>query len=232
VVPNPRVVFFDFFETLATDPLVARTRSQVWADACAECGIARAEPRIAEALASTDRRLGERIYDYVGRTPEFWRLYQEATFETLGIRDHREELRVRLNRRFSDPSTIELYPESRRVLEALRGRGYRLGMISDATDFLLVVLKHLRIDGLFDTVTYSQQAGAWKPDPRIFALALTRAGCAAEQAVHVGDSWEADYLGATNAGLSAVWLNRSGAAPPTNCVSVSTLSGVPSLLSR
>ena len=49
-----------------------------------------------------------------------------------------------------------------------------------------------------------------KPDPRIFAIALERLGCAAADAVMIGDSWPADIEGARAAGVRAIWFNRSG----------------------
>ncbi len=60
----------------------------------------------------------------------------------------------------------------------------------------------------------------------MFRLALARAGCAPSEAVHVGDSWEADYVGATRAGLRALWLNRHGRAVPAGVESVADLDQV------
>jgi putative hydrolase of the HAD superfamily len=51
-----------------------------------------------------------------------------------------------------------------------------------------------------------------KPDPRIFEIALARAGVGPAEAVMVGDSWENDIQGARAAGVRAVWFNRNDAA--------------------
>ena len=60
----------------------------------------------------------------------------------------------------------------------------------------------------------SEEAGVSKPDPRIFRIALERLGCAAGEAVMVGDSWSADIVGARAAGIRAIWFNpRHGAVP-------------------
>jgi FMN phosphatase YigB (HAD superfamily) len=58
--------------------------------------------------------------------------------------------------------------------------------------------------GYFDSVTYTQEAGANKPDPTIFQLALKRAGCSPNEAVHVGDSYEKDVLGARRIGIMPI----------------------------
>jgi len=57
-------------------------------------------------------------------------------------------------------------------------------------------------------VVISEDVGVVKPAPAIFEIALRQLGCASAQAVMVGNSWETDILGARQAGLSAVWLNR------------------------
>jgi FMN phosphatase YigB (HAD superfamily) len=73
-------------------------------------------------------------------------------------------------------------------------------------------------------VTYSQEVGFAKPDPRLFRVALERARSSPIDTVHVGDSWDADYLGARGAGLHAVWLNRAGRPAPGPCTEIRTLS--------
>lgn len=65
-----------------------------------------------------------------------------------------------------------------------------------------------------DHLIVSDAVGAAKPDPRIFHIALDRAGCRPAEAVMVGDAWQNDVVGATNAGIRAVWLNRFGLPCP------------------
>ncbi len=69
-------------------------------------------------------------------------------------------------------------------------------------------LRHLQLEHLIDTLVTSEETGFIKPDPRIFHIALERLGMRAEEAVMVGDSWNGDVLGAHQAGLPAIWLNR------------------------
>lgn len=61
-----------------------------------------------------------------------------------------------------------------------------------------------------DALVTSGELGVAKPDRRIFAEALERVDCAADEAVMVGDSWVHDVEGARAAGIAAVWLNRAG----------------------
>jgi putative hydrolase of the HAD superfamily len=67
------------------------------------------------------------------------------------------------------------------------------------------------LDRYFQMVVTSNDIGVGKPDQAIFRHALDGLGVEACGALHVGDSLEADVLGAHNTGLTAVWLNRRGA---------------------
>jgi putative hydrolase of the HAD superfamily len=68
----------------------------------------------------------------------------------------------------------------------------------------------------------SEEVGVAKPDGRIFAAALARLGCAAHEAVMVGDSWIHDVAGARAAGIAAVWFARDAAPAPDAGVTVLT----------
>ena len=65
-----------------------------------------------------------------------------------------------------------------------------------------------------DVLTVSEEAGASKPDPRIFEMALSRLDVAAIDAAMLGDSWAADVVGARRAGIRVVWFNPQRSAQP------------------
>ncbi len=65
-----------------------------------------------------------------------------------------------------------------------------------------------------ETVT-SEGARSYKPDSGIFDFALRATKARPERVVHVGDSFVADVVGAHEAGIRAIWLNRSGELPPS-----------------
>jgi HAD superfamily hydrolase (TIGR01493 family) len=92
---------------------------------------------------------------------------------------------------------FEPVPGAVEVVEALAGRGLRLAVVSNWDVGLRGHLKRL---GLDLPVVTSAEAGAPKPDPAIFRLALERLGTTPERALHVGDS-EADAEGARAAGM-------------------------------
>jgi putative hydrolase of the HAD superfamily len=221
-----RAVFFDLGGTLMhLDPLVEEPW-KAWARAARDVGLELKEEEIRRANEEADRRFDAEIYRYHGRTEEFWRRRDSWTIAELGVTRRREEFYDALHAIFADPARLEPYPESLEVLRATRPIARHLGVISNFTDGIHAILSYHRFDRYFDSVTYSQAVGAPKPDPRIFEHAIRVAGCEAGEAVHVGDSWESDYLGARQAGLRGVWLNRSGRAAPGPCEEVRDLRGL------
>jgi trans-aconitate methyltransferase len=68
------------------------------------------------------------------------------------------------------------------------------------------------IAGWFDQIVISGDLGFGKPDSRIFRETLSRLGASAGEAIMIGNSLHSDIRGAQQAGLRAVWVNRSGAA--------------------
>jgi putative hydrolase of the HAD superfamily len=76
--------------------------------------------------------------------------------------------------------------------------------VSNFDHRLYGLLEDLRIRPLLDAVILPSDAGAAKPDPRIFQLALRRIGVSPGDALFVGDDPEEDLAGARAAGLTAV----------------------------
>jgi YjjG family noncanonical pyrimidine nucleotidase len=68
-------------------------------------------------------------------------------------------------------------------------------------------LEYCGLAPFVDALVASEDVGVSKPDPAIFRIALDRVAAARQQAVMVGDSWQADIAGARAAGIRAVWFN-------------------------
>ena len=73
----------------------------------------------------------------------------------------------------------------------------------------------------------SEECGVAKPDSAIFRHALERLDVAAGDAVMIGDSWEKDVVGATRAGIRAVWLNRFAETCPDRSLAIEVASFEP-----
>ncbi len=96
---------------------------------------------------------------------------------------------------------FEPLPGAVAACQALAARGLRLAVVSNWDIGLREHVVRAGLDLLVDTVVTSAEAGAPKPEPPIFRLALERLGVPAARAVHVGDS-DADAEGARAAGLA------------------------------
>lgn len=104
-----------------------------------------------------------------------------------------------------------VYPEVVGVLQQLKENGYILGVVSNWDYRLPTILNDLDVERFFDFVLTSAACGCEKPDARIFQEALRRAQVAPEEALHVGDSYERDVIGAQQAGIQPVLVQRDGA---------------------
>ncbi|MEM9137060.1 MAG: HAD-IA family hydrolase [Cyanobacteria bacterium P01_F01_bin.42] len=113
---------------------------------------------------------------------------------------------------FSTEHPWSLFPEVIPTLDKWASQGIELGIISNFDSRLIQVLEALHLRDYFQSVTISSQAGAAKPDSRIFQSALEKHGCASALALHVGDQERDDYQGALSAQLNSIWLNRRARA--------------------
>ena len=118
------------------------------------------------------------------------------------------------------------YPEVPAVLAELGAMGVTRVVVSNWDVSLREVLDDTGLAPLLDGLVISAEVGASKPDRAIFERALAVAGAPAGEALHVGDTIDADLAGARAAGLHAVHLDRSGADPSA----LASLAGLPDLL--
>ncbi|MGD2207535.1 MAG: HAD family hydrolase [Anaerolineae bacterium] len=99
-------------------------------------------------------------------------------------------------------------PEALPVLEALADRGLQLGMFSNATHDPLIqrLVDHFGFRAWLDPALSSAATGIRKPDPAAFAPILAAWGLPPESVVMVGDTLDADILGAQRARMRSVWF--------------------------
>jgi putative hydrolase of the HAD superfamily len=142
---------------------------------------------------------------------QWWWDYDREVFSLLGIPEEKHEnIFDEIYAFFADPSAWELYPDTVEALEHLKSKGLALAIVSNWNSSLKAVVEGLSIDTFFDFMIASAEAGAKKPSPIIFQLALEQAGVEPSQAVHVGDTYQTDVLGARKAGIRGIMLDRRG----------------------
>jgi len=109
------------------------------------------------------------------------------------------------------------------ALEALRARGLRLVVVSNANGTLLAHMERIGMTERVDCILDSADEGVEKPDPRFFEIALARSGAARDTTIHVGDLYYVDVVGARSAGLRAVLLDEANLRPDADCPRVHSL---------
>jgi len=100
------------------------------------------------------------------------------------------------------------------TLAALADRGYRMGIISNASDSADVckLVDDAGLRSFFELVLVSADVGLRKPHARPFEMALSHFGVSPRRAVMVGDTLGADIRGANALSMASVWITRRGNA--------------------
>lgn len=182
---------------------------------------------------------------YVPANLVFWKLYREEKISKKDLRyqrlktvfdklDYRvsEDTINSLAKEYIDnlPSFNNLFPNTIEVLEYLKPK-YRLHIITNG--FQEIQDKKLQNSGIFsffDQVVNSEMAGVKKPNPIIFDLALKNAKVAPEKSIMIGDSLEADILGAQSVGLYALHFNAHNEPFHAHCPMIQDLREIKSYL--
>jgi HAD superfamily hydrolase (TIGR01509 family) len=123
-----------------------------------------------------------------------------------------------------------LLPDAVPALDALRDVGYRLAVVSNWDYELPYHLERLGVADRFEAVAVSATVGARKPSPALFHHALEAMGVRAPEAAHCGDQPEPDCLGARQAGLAAVLVDRAGRHAAAPCARIGALTDLPAAL--
>ena len=126
------------------------------------------------------------------------------------------------------------------TLKTLKSRGYRLGLISNTSDDNNVqgIVNRWGIRPFFETIVTSAALGIRKPDMRIFQVALDHFQVQPEAAVMIGDSLDADILGANQAGIYSIWITHPFLAPEDGELAIqpqaviTALHQIPDLLAK
>ena len=123
-----------------------------------------------------------------------------------------------------------LIPGAIEILEYLENK-YSMHIITNG--FKEVQKKKLEkstIAKYFKTITISEEVGYKKPSPIIFNYALKKANAINSNSLMIGDSYQADILGAINVGVNAILFNYHNIDPNDNIISVNNLSDLSSYL--
>ena len=166
------------------------------------------------------------------RHADFWQVTGDAldfTLETLGLQ--RAELRERLMALYL---ALDAFPEVPALLPRLKGAGLCLAILSNGTPSMLgAIVTNAKLDGVFDAVLSVEEVGIYKPDRRVYQLAVDRLGIPKERICFLSsNAWDA--YAASAFGMQVVWCNRYGQRrerlPGNPNDEISSLAELPALI--
>jgi putative hydrolase of the HAD superfamily len=156
----------------------------------------------------------------------------DRLFERLNVRtragnaaDHASEVW-----RVLGPSSLGVYPEVPRVLEALRKAGYPLSIVSNWQCGLAHFCHELGLVDAVDHIIASAEVRSVKPDPKIFRDACDRMQVSCDRVLHVGDSPVDDVEGAKGVGMQVVLIQRDGQPVGSSAPTIRSLDELVGLL--
>lgn len=167
-------------------------------------------------------------------TPEQTRRYfldlYAHVFDTAGMEGDLLPGLQKYYDRFQDGRYLDVYRDVRPTLERLQERGVRLGVLSNWSEHLSLVLERHDLDRYFSFLVVSAEAGCEKPDEKIFRMAIDRAGTPIDRILYVGDHPEEDILPAERVGLDALLIDRYEKYGRYRLPSIRQLTDIPGLL--
>lgn len=169
---------------------------------------------------------------YIPINLKFWKCFREGRIEQAELRFQRlkttfdaleypvtdEFIHYLSNEYIAHLSSYtHLFPYAVEILNYL-APNYKLHIVTNGfQEIQNKKLQNSGIDRYFSQVINSEMAGAKKPDPLIFQLALSRANTVPQKSIMIGDSIEADILGAKAVGLNVLHFNAHGEPKHHHC---------------
>lgn len=182
---------------------------------------------------------------YIPRNQHYWKLYQvnQISHEELRyfrLKDVFDALQFEVSdaiiHQLSEdyinylPENNHLFDGAIEILDYLKPN-YKLHIITNG--FASVQSKKLNNSNIvhyFDTITNSEMAGVKKPHPTIFDFALSLANASKKESLMIGDSYEADIVGAQEAGIEAVFFNEQNIEVENQVVQIKHLLDLKNIL--
>jgi len=208
-----KAVFFDLYNTLVS---YAPPREELEARILKDLGIEVSPETFRRPLVVAD----EFIYREHARSPlskrskeetiALYAQYQGIVLREAGIDASQQLIAGILSKWQQVDFKMVLFDDVIPALTHLGELGLILGLISNVDRDITPLCQELGLSALLQVVVTSQEAGFNKPQPEIFQEALKQAGVSSSEAIYVGDQYQIDVVGANEAGMQGVLLDRGG----------------------
>lgn len=203
-----KAVFIDVGNTLLYEK---PSRFEIYAEGARRRGLAITTDEMRELMRRAHRQLPQVIEGAFRYSEGWFAAYIVRIFhESLGLsKSELPGLTEELFARFSRPDTFALFPGAEPLLDDLRERGLRVGLVSNWSARLPGLLDRLGLAQRVDFVLCSAIERTEKPERAMFERALARAGVPAHSTLHAGDDVEKDVEGARRAGIEPVLVDHA-----------------------
>lgn len=172
-------------------------------------GINRSLEEVSQAWRKVDEGLDFR--DLTRLLDEFWVQWNIRILRNLRVNLGTRRLAEFIASHWWDYSDVSLFPDAEKMLPLLKERGLKMGVITNGLrSDVDEILPKVGLQGFFDVVVVIDTLKRMKPDVEVFHYALQKLEIVASEAVFVGDELEADYKGASGAGLTVYLIDRDG----------------------
>lgn len=153
----------------------------------------------------------------------------------LGLKYDLDRLALHVTRNWDAFSGLQLFADVKPALNALYGLALKMGILSQNLKSSLELRSELQTLGIgkyFAYVLTSEDAGYDKPDPRLYQYASDLMKLKPSELCHVGNDYERDVVGARNARIVPILLDREGQGTHKDCLVIRSLEEIPNLVSR
>jgi HAD superfamily hydrolase (TIGR01549 family) len=231
-----KAVFFDWFNTLAH---YYPPREQLESQALKELGFVVSPQVISRGLYLADKN----YYEENARLPvrersreeqaKVYADYQKTVLSEVGIPVSQQLVSqlVQRMRELNVSMKFVLFDDVTTTLTAVKEQRVTVGLLTNLQHEINTMCVELGIAPYIDFTATSGEVGADKPRPPIFLRALERAGVKPAEAIHVGDQYQNDVLGARGVGINPILLDRDDLYPEINdCPRIRSLTEVVSYI--
>ena len=230
-----RAVFFDFYQTLCFHRhSLAENLERIAERYGVEVNWERCETALKSLFAGTSAPAPTPHYSLLESSITV--MLRECEFiREVGIEKHVEQIAWELlqsGHYLFAANSATLYDDVVPTLERFRDEGFKLAIVSNWDTPLDPLTERLGIADYFDAIIASHdvRVRSEKPDPHIFNYALAAVGVSAEEVVHVGDTYEADIVGAKGVGIRPILLDRDSTHAGRCDETIQCLTELPEML--
>lgn len=208
-----KAIFFDWFNTLA---YYEPPREELHSQLLGEFGIKVSPSELMPGLLAADKYFFEENANSPverrepGERAGIYMCYYNVMLTRAGVQAD-QELLVKIMKRAEQlfkGATFAFFDDVLATIKTLKERKLILGLLTNATKDMISMHRKLGLEPYLDFVVTSDEVGADKPSPSIFQAALQRAGVEASEAVHVGDQYKIDIVGARGVGINPILIDR------------------------